>query len=296
MNALRAGRILYPVKLHIKFHFKNSISIFVGEASSTVIGYWQRPSASTSNIIQRNIFWNCLLHLCTVYFLHRHDFQWYRVVVGVHSLSAGGTEYTIEKVIHHEEFNKPNPLTNDIALIKTVTPIEFGQDIKPIRYTNMPIYGNQRVWLSKISNEIVQIMLYCSNGSLSLSRFIWSAGWSASTPTGKPTDIMQKIHLTTLKEEPCRLAHGRPILEGSYLCTYHESGGPCYVSAIAMFHGGLLITLFSLEQGDIGSALNHDDKLVGIASFKPSCGSGKPDVFTSLSYYGSWISNTMRKN
>ena len=49
-------------------------------------------------------------------------------------------------------------------------------------------------------------------------------------------------------------------------------------------------------QGDSGGPLVANNKVIGIASFVKPCAEGKPDVFTRVSAYLSWIKKIMDDN
>ena len=50
------------------------------------------------------------------------------------------------------------------------------------------------------------------------------------------------------------------------------------------------------EQGDSGGPLVAHGQVIGITSFGDDCAIGKPDVFTRVSAYSSWIKQTMADN
>lgn len=53
------------------------------------------------------------------------------VMVGTNDLKCGGRFYEVERLIPHELFDTPKR-ANDIALVKVMGTIEFGENVKPI--------------------------------------------------------------------------------------------------------------------------------------------------------------------
>lgn len=80
-------------------------------------------------------------------------------MVGTHNLTAGGTEYAIEKVFRHLFDDSPD-YANDIALIKVATPIEFNDLVKPIEYSPHAVGGNETLLLSKACKKCAFTSLY----------------------------------------------------------------------------------------------------------------------------------------
>lgn len=69
-------------------------------------------------------------------------------MVGTHNLTAGGTEYALGQVIRHPFYHgQPKP-SNDIALIKVATPIEFTELVKPIEFNAHAVDGNETLFAS----------------------------------------------------------------------------------------------------------------------------------------------------
>lgn len=58
-----------------------------------------------------------------------------RVLVGTNDLHLGGKTYKAQKYIIHENYNRPQRLANDIALIQVET-IQFNNKVKPIKYSS----------------------------------------------------------------------------------------------------------------------------------------------------------------
>lgn len=76
----------------------------------------------------------------------------YRIVAGTHNLTAGGTEYEVRQVIRHYSYHHQE-VSNNIALIKVATPIEFTELVKPIELNEREVGGNQTLLASKCSRH-----------------------------------------------------------------------------------------------------------------------------------------------
>jgi len=79
------------------------------------------------------------------------------VVVGSHLLSTGGISHECSEVINHPKYNPMN-FANDIAVIKTTTPMNIGSNtIQPIPIINRAItnevWGQLVGWGTKGQNE-----------------------------------------------------------------------------------------------------------------------------------------------
>lgn len=84
--------------------------------------------------------------------------------------------------------------------------------------------------------------------------------------------FLKYIHLKTISYEECT-----DKIESKYM-RFIKAPTIC---ALAEKHAGT-------SKGDTGCPLFMNDKLIGIVRIN-SCGSAKPDVFTRLSPYTSWI-------
>lgn len=87
-------------------------------------------------------------------------------------------------------------------------------------------------------------------------------------------------NVTTISNEICRREWSQILpkvkITSNHLCTIAPVGvGAC--------------------QGDSGSALAADGKLIGIISFGLPCAWGKPDVFEKVLFYKRWIKKIVEK-
>lgn len=59
----------------------------------------------------------------------------FRIVTGAHHSVIGGTEYVVDRVVHHPEYNSET-LENDIALVRTDREIVFSNLVAAIPFSN----------------------------------------------------------------------------------------------------------------------------------------------------------------
>lgn len=86
---------------------------------------------------------------------------------------------------------------------------------------------------------------------------------------------LQYLDLVTLNMEDCRARHFddevQVVITDSVLCVYSNAYGR------------------GMCNGDSGGPLVHDGTLIGAVSWGIPCGQGKPDGFTRISVFHSWI-------
>ncbi|KAK1135836.1 Chymotrypsin-1 [Melipona bicolor] len=94
------------------------------------------------------------------------------------------------------------------------------------------------------------------------------SGWGTTRLGGSPPNNLQYINLLIETQSKCKQAHSR--VQASHICTYTKVGeGACH--------------------GDSGGPLVVNGVQVGIVSFGQPCAVGKPDVYTRVSSFVSWI-------
>lgn len=59
-------------------------------------------------------------------------------------MESGGQRYKVDKVIQHEQYNKP-AFANDIGLVKIKGKIEFNEKVQPIKYSNKFVEGGTKL-------------------------------------------------------------------------------------------------------------------------------------------------------
>ncbi|CAK9804052.1 unnamed protein product [Anthophora quadrimaculata] len=96
------------------------------------------------------------------------------------------------------------------------------------------------------------------------------SGWGTTRLGGNTPNNLQFIDLVIETQAKCKQAHWR--VKASHICTYTKVGeGACH--------------------GDSGGPLVVGNLQVGIVSFGQPCAVGKPDVYTRVSSFVSWINN-----
>ncbi|XP_017775838.1 PREDICTED: chymotrypsin-1-like [Nicrophorus vespilloides] len=146
-------------------------------------------------------------------------------------------------------FYVPFLITNDIALIKVKKPIVFNPRTKPIQLPTQYSENEPNVTLTG-----------------------WGMTNYPETNVSSIPDQLQVLDLKSISTLRCRAMHftvPAPIFVNN-ICTLTKEGeGAC--------------------PGDSGGPLVHDDHQVGIVSWGIPCAKGKPDVFTRVYIYLSWV-------
>ncbi|KAG4068105.1 hypothetical protein HA402_001530 [Bradysia odoriphaga] len=104
------------------------------------------------------------------------------------------------------------------------------------------------------------------------SETVTLSGWGLTRYPGSVPNDLQYINLQTLDLQTCaQLLQGINPISNGHVCTTSPAGqGAC--------------------KGDSGGPLiNSADVQVGIVSWGVPCAVGRPDVFTSVPFYYSWI-------
>lgn len=171
---------------------------------------------------------------------------------------ASGLYLQPERIICHPSYSNRTG-ANDIALVKTAIPMQLNDKLKAI-----PIESTKKL------NPNEEMML---------------TGWGlTSHPNGKLPNNLQFVHLSYMSSRECRqemLKTGKEIskfeINDSHICTKgSKSVGAC--------------------MGDSGGPLVYGGVLYGVVSWGIPCAIGKPDVYTRVQYFKSFIQNGMDSN
>lgn len=85
-------------------------------------------------------------------------------------MKSGGQRYKVQKVIQHEQYNKP-PFANDIGLVRINGKIEFNEKVQPIKYSNKFVKGATKLsttgW-GRIRVKFYALLLLITRGRISL--------------------------------------------------------------------------------------------------------------------------------
>ncbi|XP_017775826.1 PREDICTED: chymotrypsin-1-like [Nicrophorus vespilloides] len=121
------------------------------------------------------------------------------IVAGSNKLSNGGDSYQVSKTIYNENFT--SMVSNDVGVIKLITPIKFNKKVQPIQLTKENIDGGEDCVLS---------------------------GWGMTSFPGNISENLRYVHLKTISVDECRQRlFPIPIID-SEVCTFTKRGeGAC---------------------------------------------------------------------
>ncbi|XP_047526426.1 chymotrypsin-2-like isoform X2 [Pieris napi] len=167
----------------------------------------------------------------------------FKVAVGINKLSDKGTEYTPDKVIIHEKFDR-KLFTNDISLVKIEPGIELNDRVNPV---GLPTTNTD------------------SGATLTLT------GWGRISSDGPLPNKLQIVEVTSITTKQCKMKYKsfkQPITP-SHLCTHAppregscqgDSGGPLVTN-------GTLAALVSWGTRSCGHSQVHPDVNTRVYSF-----------------------------
>lgn len=173
-------------------------------------------------------------------FLYRSDPIFFAVVAGSNKLDAGGFRYNVSKIIRHENYNG-NTARNDIALVKTSTPIDLSQ--KGVSAVTLP---------QENPGDDLDVIL---------------AGWGMLKWPGSSPNNLQYLNLRTTSLEYCQnKLSPKPVYEDQ-VCTFTVYGeGACHGDS-----GGPLVslnnTLVGLVSWGVTCAVGYPDVYTRVYSF-----------------------------
>ncbi|CAG4926759.1 unnamed protein product [Colias eurytheme] len=185
------------------------------------------------------------------------------VLVGTNTLSSGGTRYGVEKIIKREDFTETSR-ANDIALLKLQSDLTYNSKVAAISLASQDTPVGTEVTLT---------------------------GWGYASPSERKPDNLRVLKLNTISTEECQ----RKLEYNRY--------NPITDLKICADKGGARV---GACQEDSGGPVMAGDELIGIISYgvwpprilsiTPSCGFGRPDVFTRVYAYREWITDTIETN
>lgn len=190
------------------------------------------------------------------------------MVVGTNRLNAGGQTYRVQRIINHPSYNRNNN-QNDISLLQIAgSGIALSGRVRTIALASSPAAGGASATLS---------------------------GWGLTSYPGMslPNDL-QQITLNVLSYSQCRAnLAGYPVFQ-SHVCTLKGVGqGACQGQFVyELLKRGPILTLILISPiytGDSGGPLISGGQQIGVVSWGIPCARGRPDVFTSVASFRSWI-------
>lgn len=92
--------------------------------------------------------------------------QYLRIVVGAHHIETDGTEYLIERIIEHPDYDD-DILENNIALIKTENALVFSESVAAIPLNSNQIGAGVSVqasgWGTTSVSNVQMVYFYCKS-------------------------------------------------------------------------------------------------------------------------------------
>lgn len=162
----------------------------------------------------------------------------------------GGQRHAALRIILHPNYDTSR-LINDVAIVRTVGRITYGELVQPIALASQE---------------------YIEAGETGVF-----TGWGVSTYRFLPryTELLQKMYIRTISNDVC---------EEMYSITHR---GPYVVEQKLCILSGPRTSVCS---GDSGSPVIIDGKVAGVLSWRTMpCGDGLPDVFIRVSVVREWI-------
>lgn len=196
--------------------------------------------------------------LTAAHCVHRKSKNFFYVKAGSITINgASGVYLQPDKIIVHPKYSNQTG-ANDLALVKTAIAMQFNDQLNAIPFeSGKELNPNEKMILT---------------------------GWGlTSHPNGKLPNNLQFVHLSYLGTSECRremLKAGREFakfqINESHICTKGVIGnGAC--------------------MGDSGGPLVQNGILYGVVSWGVPCAKGRPDVYTNVQYFKSFIHNEINK-
>jgi len=179
-------------------------------------------------------------------------------------------DITVENVILHPSYGKPEAFQNDIAIVKLSRNVTRNEFVVPVC---LP-------WADDEEN-------YIDGARTGAEAAITEvAGWGATTPTGRrPATVLQYLDVSVTDAAQCKEIYKERggVLGESQICAGGVAGKD---SCVGDSGSGLMRSL----PDEARSGLDRFD-LIGIVSFGPRfCGTeGVPGVYTRVNSYLDWI-------
>ncbi|KAH8389691.1 hypothetical protein KR200_000163 [Drosophila serrata] len=186
-----------------------------------------------------------------------------RVVVGEHDLASSfetfaTRRYDLDALILHEQFSQANGQPrNDIALLRTRSPIVWSRHVGPACLPLQPAEAGQKLPLA--GHQVV------------------AAGWGTTSYGGPQTTRLLKTTLDVIDGQQCRqtlaTSSSGVSLPPHTFCTYTPGRDTCQYDS-----GGALY-----------DRINGRLVAVGIVSFGQACATQLPSVNTRVASFIKWI-------
>ncbi|KAJ2954853.1 hypothetical protein O0L34_g3170 [Tuta absoluta] len=181
------------------------------------------------------------------------EVSWWRARVGSVYSTRGGMTHLVRRITAHPLFS-PATRSTDLAVLRTTVDI------------NMPLNNLQSATLA--------------GAAVPINTFqpIWAIGWGLTAGDSEPSEHLRAVELFVVERQVCvnRYAPLNLTVNDDSFCT-----------------GWLDVGVTGQCEGDGGSPVLLDGKVVGVHSWVEGCADGLyPGVNTRVGPYTSWIAST----
>ena len=120
--------------------------------------------------------------------------------MGAHKITDIAEEIQVEKIIMHENYNKPVGLAHDIALLKLKTPATIGSGVGTVCLPNInhPLLAGKRRYIT---------------------------GWGTLSSGGSQPDYLMEASVPIVSQAKCGQAYGSSNIHDSMICAGLDQGG-----------------------------------------------------------------------
>ncbi|KAL9702322.1 hypothetical protein quinque_005840 [Culex quinquefasciatus] len=176
------------------------------------------------------------------------------LLVGDHNLTTGADTsyaqaYVLAQFIGHPGFTM-NPVANDIALLRTLQPIQFNAGVGPV------------------------CLPWKFRGASFSGDSVEACGWGNLDFGGPSSNVLMKVDLNVIDNQDCS-SRLNSVMSPQKMCTYTPTKDTCQADS----GGPLYFT-------EAGSGRLYE---VGIVSYGYACATTKPSVNTRVTEYLDWI-------
>lgn len=149
------------------------------------------------------------------------------VVAGSNYLHTGGDRYDVIKELYHEYFS-PNPLKNDVALLKVSRNFQYSPYVQRILLSNAPIYDQTPLTVigwgkTDTNSDLSEQLLYLRYSSIDVN--------VCSMQLQQVIDNSQICAQVAPGYGSCNGDSGGPLILGNALAGIVSWGIPCAIGA-----------------------------------------------------------------
>ncbi|KOB69119.1 Uncharacterized protein OBRU01_17295, partial [Operophtera brumata] len=185
--------------------------------------------------------------------------------------------YMIRKAVQHENYDG-NMIVNDIAILFTEEEIEFSSTVDAVELNDEPVEKGEELILTGWGTTSSITFEECKAAH---RHEVFQTQVCALTKEGAGAchyvcyihnDLMM-LELKSITFEECKAAHRHEVFQTQVCALTKEGAGACH--------------------GDSGGPLVREGRQIGIVSWGIPCARGKPDVYTKVESFMSWIEKTL---